>query len=253
MAIKLNDLAQRAGVSRSVVSRMFTDVASVSKVMRQKVEDAAIEPGYMPNFLARSLTIRSTKLIGLVSNNFHNPIFLEVFDQFTRGLQDCGLRLLIWSICLKSIRHRPCFVCRSNIRSMTLLSPRQPCHQRSRKLSEAQGSQWRTVLDGFHGHPKSTWLALMMRLANKLPQKPCWRAVTSCGLFREDQNRLHRRNRGCRVSYRSCTAREVQRPIVPLQRLTRLKPVGQRCNGHCEKPHSPRLIFAVMMCCVLAP
>ena len=95
MAITLNDVAQRAGVSRSAVSRTFTDGASVSKVMRQKVEDAAIELGYTPNFLARSLTTRSTKLIGLVSDNFHNPIFLEVFDQFTRGLQDRGLRPLL--------------------------------------------------------------------------------------------------------------------------------------------------------------
>jgi DNA-binding LacI/PurR family transcriptional regulator len=34
-------------------------------------------------------------MIGLVSNNFHNPVFLEVFDQFTRGLQDRGLRPLL--------------------------------------------------------------------------------------------------------------------------------------------------------------
>jgi len=63
--------------------------------MRQKVEQAAAELGYSPNFLARSLTTRRTKLIGLVSNNFHNPIFLEVFDLFTRGLQDRGLRPLL--------------------------------------------------------------------------------------------------------------------------------------------------------------
>ena len=34
-------------------------------------------------------------MIGLVSNNFHNPVFLEVFDQFTHGLQDRGLRPLL--------------------------------------------------------------------------------------------------------------------------------------------------------------
>jgi DNA-binding LacI/PurR family transcriptional regulator len=34
-------------------------------------------------------------MIGLVSNNFHNPIFLEVFDLFTRGLQERGLRPLL--------------------------------------------------------------------------------------------------------------------------------------------------------------
>jgi len=41
------------------------------------------------------LTTGRTKMIGLVSNNFHNPIFLEVFDLFTRALQDQGLRPLL--------------------------------------------------------------------------------------------------------------------------------------------------------------
>lgn len=95
MAATLKDVALKAGVSTSAVSRTFTDGASVSVKMRKKVEKAATELGYSPNFLARSLTTRRTKLIGLVSNNFHNPIFLQVFDLFTRGLQDRGLRPLL--------------------------------------------------------------------------------------------------------------------------------------------------------------
>lgn len=91
----LKEVAERAGVSRSAVSRTFTDGASVSDVMRRKVEKAARELGYSPNALASSLTTGRTKLIGLISNNFHNPIFLEVFDLFTRGLQERGLRPLL--------------------------------------------------------------------------------------------------------------------------------------------------------------
>ena len=94
MAITLKDVAKRAGVSRSAVSRTFTVGASVSGKMRERVEYAAIELGYRPNALASSLTTGRTKLIGLVSNNFQNPMFLEVFDLFTRGLQDRGLRPL---------------------------------------------------------------------------------------------------------------------------------------------------------------
>ncbi len=95
MAITLNDVAKRAGVSSSAVSRAFTAGASVSPKMRRKVEKAALELGYRPNALASSLTTGRTKLIGLVSNNFHNPIFLQVFDRFTKGLQEIGLRPLI--------------------------------------------------------------------------------------------------------------------------------------------------------------
>lgn len=95
MGVTLKEVAQRAGVSRSAVSRTFTAGASVSDSMRRKVEKAARELGYSPNALASSLTTGRTKLIGLVFDNFHNPIFLEVFDLFTRGLQDRGLRPLI--------------------------------------------------------------------------------------------------------------------------------------------------------------
>lgn len=95
MAITLKDVALRAGVSRSAVSRTFTQGASVSAKTRLKVERAAKELGYWPSALASGLSTGRTKLIGLISNNFHNPIFLEVFDLFTRGLQDRGLRPLL--------------------------------------------------------------------------------------------------------------------------------------------------------------
>jgi DNA-binding LacI/PurR family transcriptional regulator len=98
MAVTLKDVAAKAGVSRSAVSRTFTDGASVSDKMRKKVEQAASELGYRPNALASSLTTGRTKLIGLVSNNFQNPIFLQVFDLFTKGLQERGLRPLIMNL-----------------------------------------------------------------------------------------------------------------------------------------------------------
>ncbi|MDU8912027.1 LacI family DNA-binding transcriptional regulator [Aestuariicoccus sp. MJ-SS9] len=95
MPVTLKDVALRAGVSRSAVSRAFTPGASVSAKTRAKVERAARELGYAPSALASALSTGRTKLIGLVSNNFHNPVFLEVFDRFTRGLQERGLRPLL--------------------------------------------------------------------------------------------------------------------------------------------------------------
>lgn len=95
MAITLREVAERAGVSRAAVSRSFTEGASVSAKTRAKVMQAATELGYSPNMLARSLTTRRTQLVGLVSNNFRNPAFLQIFDLFTRALQDRGLRPLL--------------------------------------------------------------------------------------------------------------------------------------------------------------
>ena len=95
MAITLKEVAIRAGVSRAAVSRAFTPGASIAEATRRRVLAAAAELGYAPSALASALSTGRTKLIGLVSNNFHNPVFLEVFDLFTRGLQDRGLRPLL--------------------------------------------------------------------------------------------------------------------------------------------------------------
>lgn len=95
MAVTLKDVAELAGVSRSAVSRTYTKGASVSSKTRDKVMRAADSLGYSPNALASSLTTGRTKMIGLVSNNFHNPVFLEVFDRFTRGLHERDLRPLL--------------------------------------------------------------------------------------------------------------------------------------------------------------
>jgi transcriptional regulator with XRE-family HTH domain len=88
-------VADRAGVSISAVSRAFTPGASVSASTLARVMKAANALGYQPNVMARSLMTGRTALIGLVSNNFDNPAFMEIFDLFTRKLQEHGLRPLL--------------------------------------------------------------------------------------------------------------------------------------------------------------
>jgi DNA-binding LacI/PurR family transcriptional regulator len=89
------EVAELAGVSISAVSRTFTEGASVSRKTREKVLAATRSLGYQPNALARSLMTKRTELIGLVSNNFDNPAFMEIFDLFTRRLQQRGRRPLL--------------------------------------------------------------------------------------------------------------------------------------------------------------
>ncbi len=87
-------VANQANVSISAVSRAFTPNASISKATKKKVLSAANALGYRPNLMARSLMTRRTELIGLISNNFHNPVFIPMFDLFTRELQKRGKRPL---------------------------------------------------------------------------------------------------------------------------------------------------------------
>jgi len=126
MAITLKDVALRAGVSRSAVSRTFTEGASVSDATRKKVQKAASELGYRPNALASSLTTGRTKLIGLVSDNFRNPIFLEVFDLFTALPKPSATRASRWLIPLDATP--PARTCMSSASTMSNAAawPRAP-------------------------------------------------------------------------------------------------------------------------------
>ncbi len=88
-------VAGLAGVSISAVSRTYTEGASVAPDTRKKILEASRALSYQPNVMARSLMTGRTELIGLVSNNFDNPAFMQIFDLFTRGLQKNGLRPLL--------------------------------------------------------------------------------------------------------------------------------------------------------------
>lgn len=96
--ITARDVAAAAGVSISAVSRAFTDGASISPKTRKKVEKAAEALHYTPNVLARSLMTQRSRLIGIVSTNFRNPAFMEIFDRFTTALQERRLRPLIFNL-----------------------------------------------------------------------------------------------------------------------------------------------------------
>lgn len=94
-SLTAREVADRAGVSVSAVSRTFTAGASVAPATRERVLVAARELGYRPNLMAQSLMTGRTNLVGLASNNFDNPAFMEIFDLFTRGLQGRGFRPLL--------------------------------------------------------------------------------------------------------------------------------------------------------------
>ncbi|MFN6986521.1 MAG: LacI family DNA-binding transcriptional regulator, partial [Rhizobium oryzihabitans] len=71
--VTAEEVAKKAGVSRSAVSRTFTPGGSVSKAVRRKVLKAAHELGYRVNRLAQGLNNDRSNLIGVVGANLSSP------------------------------------------------------------------------------------------------------------------------------------------------------------------------------------
>lgn len=81
-------VARRAGVSRSAVSRTFTDGASVSEETRRKVMQAADELGYHVNHLARGLINHHSNIVCLVAADMGSPFHARLLEVLSRRLQE---------------------------------------------------------------------------------------------------------------------------------------------------------------------
>ena len=89
-------VAERAGVSRSAVSRVFTPGASASAATVAKVKAAAEELGYRPNVIARSLLTGRSRMIGLVVTYLDNLFYPQVLEKLSNALQAEGYHILMF-------------------------------------------------------------------------------------------------------------------------------------------------------------
>ncbi|MEM6051923.1 substrate-binding domain-containing protein [Erwinia sp. P7711] len=88
--VSAQDVALRAGVSRSAVSRVFTPGASVSEPMRARVLKAAEELGYHVNHLARSLVRNRSGIVCLIVSEVATPYRATLVSWLTQLLQEAG-------------------------------------------------------------------------------------------------------------------------------------------------------------------
>lgn len=84
----LEQVAERAGVSRATVSRVVNGSPTVTPAIRESVERAIAELGYVPNQAARSLVTQRTDSIALILPETEFRVFSEdqAIPGFIRGV-----------------------------------------------------------------------------------------------------------------------------------------------------------------------
>src|SRR4051812_26146390 len=91
----LRDVARQAGVSLSSASRALSEGTSASPELRERVRAAALELGYEPNLLARSLSRGATGLIGFMVREIESPGVAPVLHGAEAALRAAGYALVI--------------------------------------------------------------------------------------------------------------------------------------------------------------
>ncbi len=92
------DVALRAGVSQSAVSRCFKEGASVAPATRARIIEAAEALGYSPNAIAQGLITRRSNLVGVVISNLTNLNYPEVLAELTRRFSEHDVRVLLFTL-----------------------------------------------------------------------------------------------------------------------------------------------------------
>ena len=98
----MHDVAQRAGVALSTVSYALTGVRPVSAATRLRIFAAMEELDYHPNLLARSLSTKRSRIIGLlIPSDMHGALSV-MQTNFVAGsarvASERGYGLLVWTL-----------------------------------------------------------------------------------------------------------------------------------------------------------
>lgn len=103
MSITVKEVAKKAGVATSTVSRVINDHPSISEETKKKVRKVMEELGYIPNLAARNLGKQISSALGVVlppldsKERIGNPFHLETIQTINEEARHYGMSVAIAS------------------------------------------------------------------------------------------------------------------------------------------------------------
>lgn len=93
----IRDIAERTGISPATVSRVLNHPSIVRPALRERVQKAVAETGYLPHGVARSLASARTRTMGAVVPTVDSALFARVVDGLQHAIHAAGHQLLLSS------------------------------------------------------------------------------------------------------------------------------------------------------------
>lgn len=93
----LKDVAKETGLTVSTVSRVLNNRGYISGETRSKVYEAMKKLNYQPNEVARSLSKKTTRTIGLIVPHIDHPFFSKLVSNLEAAASAEGYRLLLFN------------------------------------------------------------------------------------------------------------------------------------------------------------
>ncbi len=94
--VTIKDIATKANVSVSTVSRVLNSSAPVSRSTRKRVMAAIEQMSFIPNELARGLVKRSSKSIAFMIPEIQNPFYPEIIESIEKVTSEHGFSLSLY-------------------------------------------------------------------------------------------------------------------------------------------------------------
>jgi DNA-binding LacI/PurR family transcriptional regulator len=95
MTATIRDVARRAGVSVSTVSRVLNEYRFVSPETRRRVQTAMEELDYRPDLAAQSMRTGTSRAVGLIVSDISNPLFGVIARAVDEELHEHGYSLVL--------------------------------------------------------------------------------------------------------------------------------------------------------------
>ena len=92
--VSQKDIAISLNVSRVTVTKALKDHPDIAEHTRKMVKEKALEMGYFPDFIGRSLSSKKTGTIGVVIPKIAHSFFANTIEQFYERAKELGYHII---------------------------------------------------------------------------------------------------------------------------------------------------------------